>query len=789
MKFIKFFKEISYKDVPLVGGKNASLGEMVRSLSGQGVSIPDGFAVTAAGYKDFIEFNSLARKIKILLKNWDGKNIVKLRKIGLTIRTLIRTSDFSPALAKEIKLAYEKLGREYGNPRLDVAVRSSATAEDLPTASFAGEQESFLNVRGEDELLKSIRSCFASLFTNRAISYRQDRHFDHLKIFLSVGVQKMVRSDRAASGVIFTLDPDSGFRNVVVINSIYGLGELIVQGEVIPDEFQVFKPTNKIIFKKLGQKNRALVYDSKKRTKLASVSRSKQNIFSLNDKEVLSLAKSAELIEKHYSRSRGRYQAMDIEWAKDGLENKLYIVQARPETIHSVKKQNVLIEQTVEPKGRLILEGISVGSKSVSGRARVITDIKQIDKFKPGEILITTITDPDWEPIMKIARGIITDLGGRTSHAAIVSRELGIAAIVGSFKATKLIKTGQLVTIDCSSEQGRIYAGSAEIKTKVSPLERLPGTKTKIMVNVGMPSEAFKQSFLPVQGVGLAREEFIIAASIGIHPRALLDYPNLPLAIKKKVEALTSTYKNKKEFYVEKLTFGIGQIAAAFYPNEVIIRFSDFKTNEYKNLIGGELYEPKEENPMLGWRGASRYYDPNFKAAFDLEVEAIRRARDDFGLKNISVLVPFCRTVEEGKKVIESITKFIPRRRIKIYAMAEIPSNVIVAQAFLKIFDGFSIGSNDLTQLVFGLDRDNQSLAGIANENQKAMRLFLADLIKTAKRLKKYIGICGQAPSDYLDFALFLVKNGIDSISLNPDSVVKTLLAVAKLEKSVRNRR
>jgi pyruvate,water dikinase len=801
MKYIKFFSEISAEDTALVGGKNANLGEMYNKLADVGVPVPNGFAVTAEGYDYFIKFNNLEEKIHNVLKGLDTHNIEDLHKRGEEIRNLIKSGEFPEDLKNEILNAFQKLKEEYGED-LTVAVRSSATAEDLPGASFAGQQETYLNV-SEKDLLEKIKFCFASLFTDRAISYREDKGFDHFKVKLSVAVQKMVRSDVGSSGVMFTIDPDNGCPNVIVINSVFGLGELIVQGKVIPDEFMVFKPRMDadttqmnadkntlinadttqisadefpIISKKLGEKNRKIVYAEEGGVKEVDTKEEERRVFSLTDEEVKLLAKYGYLIEKHYGK------AMDIEWAKDGIENKLYIVQARPETVHSTK-QNVWYEYRLKTKTEPILKGIAIGSQITAGRVRVIRDVEKINEFQAGEILVTEMTDPDWEPIMKIAKGIITEKGGRTCHAAIISRELGIPAIVGVSGALEKLKTGDEITIDNSQGlEGKIYQGILEYEVIEHKLEKIPQTKTKVYVNIGEPDEALEKWYLPVKGVGLAREEFIIASEIKIHPNALIDYPNLPQEIKQKINELTKGYEDKKQFYIDKLAEGIAKIGVAFWPNEVIVRFSDFKTNEYRNLIGGEIYEPKEENPMIGWRGASRYYHPNFRKAFELEVLAIKKVREEMKLKNIVPMVPFCRTPEEGREVVKIIRSIIQDPELKIYVMCEIPSNVLLADEFLEIFDGMSIGSNDLTQLVLGIDRDNEMLSQIGDERNPAVLKMLEEVIKKCKEKNKYIGICGQAPSDFPEIVEFLVKNKIDSISVNPDAVIKTINLVKKAE-------
>jgi pyruvate,water dikinase len=782
--FIIWFKDLSIKDVPLVGGKNANLGEMYSGLTRMGINLPNGFAVTAHAYNYFLKKANLKNKIRQTLKGLNTHNISDLQKRGAAVRRLILEAELPEDLKKEIGAAYRKLGKLYfRNP--DVAVRSSATAEDLPGASFAGQQETYLNVVGEKQLIEAVKKAIASLFTNRAISYRTDKGFSHFNVALSVGVQKMVRSDLASSGVTFSIDTETGFDKVVVINGSWGLGEMIVQGKVTPDEFIAFKPTLKagfdaVIAQDLGKKDIKMIY-KRGGIKKVKVSKEDQEKFCLTNKEVVKLALWTVRIEEYFSKKYGRLQPMDVEWAKDGKTNKLFIVQARPETVHSISEANVYHEYRLKEKGKLLVSGTAVGTKIATGKVRVIKDVKNINQFKKGEVLVTEITDPDWEPIMKIAAGIITDKGGRTSHAAIVSRELGIPAIVGSEKATQALKNGQMITIDCSSgKSGFVYKGNLKFQTIKHRLDKIPKTKTKIMINVGSPEEAFKNHFLPVKGVGLGRLEFIIGSHIGIHPNALIDFSKLKRTqpkLARKIEARTPGYKNKKQFYIDELAEGIAKIGAAFWPNEVIIRFSDFKTNEYRTLLGGELYEPEEENPMLGWRGASRYYHPKFKQAFGFEVLALRKVREKMGLKNVTAMVPFCRTVDEGKKVLQVMKENgldrAKDKNLKVYIMCEIPSNVILADEFLKIFDGMSIGSNDLTQLTLGLDRDSNIVNAISNEKDAAVKKLVADIIAKTRAKKKYIGICGQAPSDFPDFAQFLVENKIESISLSPDTKKK----------------
>jgi len=794
-QFVLKFSEISIKDIPLVGGKNASLGEMYRKLTPHGVPVPNGFAVTAYAYRYLLKRAGMKRAIQKILKGLDVKNVADLQKRGKAVRDLIMTARWPKELEQAIVKEYRILSKSFGVKATDVAVRSSATAEDLPDASFAGQQETYLNIRGEQEVMYAAKQCISSLFTNRAIFYRATKGFDHFKIALSVGVQKMVRSDKGASGVMFTIDTESGFRNAVLINAAYGLGEFIVKGIVSPDEFFVFKPTLKqgfkaIISKQLGDKEYKLIYNANHHhpTRKVAVTPEDKVRFCLTDKEVLQLAEWGMTIEEHYKKP------MDIEWAKDGLTRKLFIVQARPETVESVKSLTVLEQYQLKKKGKVLVSGAAVGSKIAQGPVNIIRSVKEISKFKPGSVLVTLMTDPDWVPIMKQASAIVTEEGGRTCHAAIVSRELGIPAVVGTQVATKKLTSGQMVTVSCAEGAvGKVYEGKLPFKVKKTNLTKVAKTKTKIMVNIGEPDQAFTYSFLPHDGVGLAREEFIINA-IKIHPLALLAYPKLRDKKAKAVIAkMTAGYKNKTDYFVEKLASGVAMLGAGFYPKDVIVRLSDFKTNEYANLIGGKQFEPDEENPMLGWRGASRYYDPKFEKAFRLECKALKKARDVFGLTNIKVMVPFCRTVEEGEKVLAIMAQEGLKRGkngLEVYVMCEIPANVILAEKFAKIFDGFSIGSNDLTQLTLGIDRDSGILkiAGVSNEKNEAVKTLISQVIQVAHKTKRKIGICGQGPSDFPDFAEFLVSQGIDSISLNPDTVVATKMRIAKFEKTLRRK-
>ncbi|HPN96695.1 MAG TPA: phosphoenolpyruvate synthase [Candidatus Moranbacteria bacterium] len=806
-KLVLWFSEMGIGDVEFGGGKNASLGEMYSKLRPKGINIPNGFAVTSYAFRYFISKNKLDGKIREIIKGLDTSNMVNLSQRGYRVRQAILAAEFPGDLRNEIITAYAKLTKEYSRYKhfkvtwdkddhtnhfaggVDVAVRSSATAEDLADASFAGQQESYLNVSGEYQILESVKKCFASLFTDRAISYRVDRGFDHFSIALSVGVQKMIRSDEASSGVMFTIDTESGFKDAVVINGSWGLGENIVKGKVTPDEFIIHKPTlgkgfKPIVGKKLGSKENKLIYSvgGNTTTQNVAVPEEDRRKFCLSEKEVLKLAQWAVKIEEHYQK------AMDIEWAKDGRTNELFIVQARPETVESQKDKKVLEEYIIDQKGKVLTTGSAVGNKIGQGPANVIKDVAKIAQFKKGEVLVTEMTDPDWEPIMKIASAIVTNSGGRTSHAAIVSRELGIPCIVGTSNATHAIKDRKQITISCAEgEEGKIYEGLLKFHIKKTDLKSVRETKTKIMMNVGNPEQAFELSFIPNSGVGLAREEFIITEYIKIHPMALRNFEKVKdKEEKKKIEELTHGYKNKEEFFVDKLAEGIGRIAAAFYPKDVIVRMSDFKTNEYATLIGGKYFEPHEENPMIGWRGASRYYDPEYVDGFALECQAFKKVRDVMGMKNVKIMIPFCRTVAEGKKVLARMEMYGLRRGVndlEVYVMCEIPSNVILAHDFAEIFDGFSIGSNDLTQLILGVDRDSAKVAHIYDERNEAVKELIRQVIQKAHKAHRKVGICGQAPSDFLDFAKFLVEEGIDSISLNPDTVIKTTLEISRIER------
>jgi pyruvate,water dikinase len=792
MEHILWFEQIRLDDLPKVGGKNASLGEMYQTLTGRGVKIPNGFALTADAYWHFIDKSNLRDKMRALLSRVDSQSDVRtLQETGEGMRELLLAAPLPEDLEKAILDAYAKLSANYGRKDVDVAVRSSATAEDLPNASFAGQQETYLNINGEAQLLHSVKECYASLFTDRAISYRNANGFDHMDVALSIGVQKMVRSDLATSGVMFSIDTESGFKDVVLINAAYGLGEPIVQGSVTPDEFLVFKPTltngfHPILKKKLGEKATRMIYEHGGKTATVAVDPAIRDRFSINDEEVLQLARYAIIIEEHYSQLHDGWTPMDMEWAKDGETGELFIVQARPETVHGQSNGLNYTEYRLEKRGKILLTGTAVGEKISSGRTCVIRSVADIDQFKAGDILVTERTDPDWEPVMRKSKGIITDQGGRTCHAAIVSRELGLPAIVGTGDGSYRLADGIPVTMSCAEgEQGIVYEGALPFEVQTFKLDQLPQPKVKVMMNVADPAQALALAKIPNQGVGLARMEFIINHDIAIHPMALVDYEHLrDQRLKHAIAEQTHGYEDKREYFIDKLSRGIATIGAAFYPNDVIVRMSDFKTNEYANLLGGQHYEPKEENPMLGFRGASRYSHPRYKPAFGLECAAIKRVRDGMGLTNVKMMIPFCRTIAEGEKVLETMAEFGLKRGengLEVYVMCEIPSNVILAEEFAEIFDGFSIGSNDLTQLTLGLDRDSEIVAPIFDERNPAVKALISQVIRAAKKKGRKIGICGQAPSDYPEFAEFLVKEGIDSISLNPDSVIKTMLHLEKL--------
>jgi len=806
-KLILWFEEVGIADIPLVGGKNASLGEMIQQLTKQGVNVPGGFATTADAYRYFIQAACLEEKLRSLFADLDVEDVKNLRERGKKARSLLLHTQFPVELRLAITEAYQTLCQKYYHDT-DVAVRSSATAEDLPDASFAGQQETYLNVTGVEGVLAACHRCFASLFTDRAISYRQTKGFDHFDVALSVGVQKMVRSDLASAGVMFSIETETGFKDAALISAAYGLGENVVQGSVNPDEYYVFKPTliagfHPILDKRLGSKELRMVYDDgTKFTKNVSVPVSERGKFVLTDEEILQLARWACLIEEHYSQVHGIHTPMDIEWAKDGITNQLFIVQARPETVQSQKSQNILrtyrltkvtppLPQSPTPPLPLIT-GRAVGEAIGNGLANLILDASNLDRFQKGQVLVTDKTDPDWEPIMKRASAIITNQGGRTCHAAIIARELGVPAIVGCGNATEILKSGQEVTVSCAEgDEGQVYGGLLPFEVQEIPLQDLPRTRTQILMNVGNPQEAFSLCAIPNDGVGLARTEFIIANYIQVHPMALIKYDELEDEfVKTKINQLTALYTDKPQYFVDKLAQGVARIAAAFYPKPVIVRLSDFKSNEYANLLGGRQFEPKEENPMLGWRGASRYYDEGYRQAFALECQALKRIREEMGLVNVIPMIPFCRTPEEGRLVIAEMAKHGLKQGVdglQVYVMCELPSNVIMAEEFAAVFDGFSIGSNDLTQLTLGIDRDSALVARLFDERNEGVKRMVKMAIAAAKKHNRKVGICGQAPSDYPEFAQFLVEQGIDSISLNPDSVLKTMLEVAKVEQQLDN--
>ncbi|MFZ1330610.1 MAG: phosphoenolpyruvate synthase [Flavobacteriales bacterium] len=811
--YLKWLHEVELSDIETVGGKNASLGEMIQNLGPLGVEVPGGYVVTVAAYKAFIEHNVLDQKIRDIVAGLDVDDVENIRRTGLAVRTLVKNGKFPEEVWKGIMQRYDEMSQKYGQEATDVAVRSSATAEDLPDASFAGQQETFLNIRGHQDLISAVRNCFASLFTDRAIVYRESLGYDHFQVGLSVGIQKMVRSDLGASGVAFSLDTESGFKDVVLINGSYGLGEMVVQGAVSPDEWLVFKPTlaegyTSIIEKKLGSKDRKMVYgvEPGKPTSTIPIERAQRNRFCVTDDQALEIARSVAAIEKYYSDKKGHWCPMDVEWAIDGLTGHLFIVQARPETIHSRKSTDRVVEYKLinpdnetpyaDKKHPVITTGIAIGDRAGAGKVRILFSLDgrggggDGKDFQQGDVLVTDMTDPDWEPIMKKASAIITNKGGRTCHAAIVAREMGVPAIVGCGNVTDLLDTGMEVTASCcEGDTGIIYSGIIPLHKEETMLADMPETKTPIMLNVASPDLAFKFSSLPNAGVGLAREEFIINNYIQAHPLALLQHKELgDVALSGKISYLIHGYEDEETFFVKKLSYGIAKIASAFYPNKVIVRFSDFKSNEYKNLLGGEHFEPDEENPMIGWRGASRYYSEVYKEAFGLECKAIRRVREKMGLKNVVVMVPFCRTVEElilVKGVMKEYGLERGKEGLELFLMAELPSNIIMAEEFSQYIDGFSIGSNDLTQLTLGLDRDSALVSHIYDERNPAVKRMLKMLIETAKRTGTKVGICGQGPSDFPDFAQFLVELGIDSISVTPDSLLKTKRAIAEVEKKI----
>lgn len=790
-EFIRWLEDLNNRDVALVGGKNASLGEMISTLGREGVRVPGGFATTASAYRLFLAANDLDGRIRQLLEAF-RRGEKKLQHVGEAIRRLILRGRWPEEIAAAITHAYGDLCRRYGVDEVDVAVRSSATAEDLPEASFAGQQETFLNISGAEELLDACRKCYASLFTDRAIVYRETHHFEHMQVALSIGVQKMVRSDKAGAGVMFSIDTETGFPHAVVIDAAWGLGENVVQGAVNPDSYMVFKPLlqrsdlTPILRKKLGGKEKKLVYahSAGQTTRNAETSARERRSFVLADEDILQLARWAATIEKHYGKP------MDMEWAKDGDSGDLFIVQARPETVQSRRDAGVLKTYVLKEQGRLLLTGLAIGEAIAAGKVQVIKSPAEIARFEEGGILVTGMTDPDWVPIMKKAAGIITDHGGRTSHAAIVSRELGIAAVVGTGHGTTELKDGQEITLCCAEgDQGKIYEGLLAFAETEVDLADLPNIRTQIMLNIASPAAAFRWWRLPCRGIGLARMEFIINDLIQVHPMALIEYERLQdKDAKRQIRELTRNYDDKREYFIDQLAQGIAVIAASRYPEQVIVRMSDFKTNEYAELIGGREFEFAEENPMIGFRGASRYYSDLYRPGFALECAAIRRVRETIGLENVVIMIPFCRTLTEADKVLEVLAEnglVRGQRGLEVYVMVEIPANVVLAEQFAARFDGFSIGSNDLTQLVLGVDRDSAILKNLFDERDEAVMTLIRQVIRSARKTGTKIGICGQAPSDYPDFAAFLAKEGIDSISLNPDSVIGVIRRLAEVEKEL----
>lgn len=797
-RFIRWFSECGLDDIPQVGGKNASLGELHRALAPLGIRVPPGYAVTAAAYRHFLDSTGVGARLRASLAGLDTADLRGLAAQGSRAREILLSAPLPEDLRDEIVAAYQELCRRYGG-EAGVAVRSSATAEDLPGASFAGQQESFLNVRGERGLIEACRRCIASLFTDRAVSYRVDKGFDHFAVALSIGVQKMVRADSGAAGVLFTLDTESGFPDVVLINSAYGLGESVVKGRVDPDEFLVFKPTlathRPILKRAVGAKQERLIYATGRdqTTRVVPVPPEERARLSLSDDEVLLLARWGCQIEEHYSRRAGRRTPMDIEWARDGQSGELFILQARPETVHAIagSKAAAIEIYHLDAKAAPLLSGISVGERIGQGPARVVRGLSELAGFRPGEVLVADMTDPDWEPTMKMAAAIVTNRGGRTCHAAIVSREIGVPCVVGTERATAALRGGQEVTVSCAGgEVGRVYEGLLPFRKEILDVGSLPRPRTRVMINIGDPDRAFSLSFLPNDGVGLAREEFIISGDIRVHPMALLRYDTLPEGpARRQIDELTRGYENRAGYFIDRLSEGVGRIAAAFYPKDVIVRLSDFKTNEYAGLIGGESFEPKEENPMIGFRGASRYYDERYRDGFRLECRALRKVMGEMGLRNVKIMVPFCRTVEEARRVQEVMAQEGLVRGedgLEVYVMCEIPANVILTEDFAALFDGFSIGSNDLTQLTLGLDRDSEIVAHLFDERNAAVTRLIEEVIRRAHACGRKVGICGQAPSDYPEFARFLVRSGIDSISLNPDTVIRTTRDILALEEALR---
>ncbi|HLZ01095.1 MAG TPA: phosphoenolpyruvate synthase [Bradyrhizobium sp.] len=793
--YTRWFKEIGLEDVPLVGGKTASLGELYSALARQGVKVPNGFALTASAYRDALTQAGAWDELRRLLADLDKRRIADLAKRAREARAIVYAATDQDNLRREIGEAYRQLEQEYG-ANVAVAVRSSATAEDLPTASFAGQHESFLNVRGPDDLMIACRRCFASLFTDRAISYRIDNGFDHFKVALSVAVMKMVRSDLAASGVIFTLDTESGYRDVVFVTGAYGLGENIVQGTVDPDEFYVHKPTfNKgfhaVLSRRMGTKEMRMVYaKGRATTRNVTTSKAARNQFCIDDKDVLELARCAIVVENHYSEKAGAPTPMDVEWAKDGSDGALYIIQARPETVASRRKPQALESYVLKSTGKVVASGRAVGEKIAAGKARLIKNDRDLRAFRPGEVLIASTTSPDWEPVMKTAAAIITDHGGRTCHAAIIARELGVPAVVGTENVTRQVKTGMSVTVSCADgDIGHVYDGALSFSVERIATDRLAKPRTEIMVNLGNPEIAFKTAMAPNDGVGLARMEFIINQHIGIHPMALAQPAKVKSAHdRRSIRLLIERYRKPSDFFIESLSEGVGTIAAAFYPRPVIVRLSDFKTNEYASLLGGADFEPKEENPMLGFRGAARYAHPAYAEGFALECAALRRVRNAMGLTNLKIMIPFCRRIEEARNVIETMARHGLNRGeggLEIFMMCEIPNNVILIDQFAKIFDGFSIGSNDLTQLTLGVDRDSDIVAFDFDERDPGMLQMLTMAVTGAKRNRRHVGICGEAPANYPEIAKFLTELGIDSISVNPSSILRTMAIVHEAERSM----
>ncbi len=794
-RYVRFFSEVGIGDVPLVGGKNASLGEMYQELTPQGIRVPNGFAITAEAYRHTLDDAGAWSALHAALEGLDPDNIDDLARRAARAREIVYAARPPAAVEADIRAALAKLSDEYGDA-LTVAVRSSATAEDLPSASFAGQHDTYLNIRGEAAVLDAVRHCFASLFTDRAIRYRIDNGFDHFKVYNSVTVMKMARSDLAASGVIFTIDTETGFENVVFLTGAYGLGENVVQGAVDPDEFYVFKPTFRqgkrgVLKRTLGAKKIKMIFADKGRetTRNIPTDQKERDKYCITDEEALTLAGQAITIEEHYSAKAGMHRPMDIEWAKDGVDGQLYIVQARPETVASRRDRKVIEEYRIGKHGPIKVEGRAVGEKVVSGRARVIEHLSELSSFVPGEILVADATSPDWGTVMKAAAAIVTNRGGRTCHAAIVARELGIPAIVGAERATRMIETGEMISVSCAEgDVGRVYAGDIEFEVEKTSLADLPKPATHVMMNVGNPELAFSLAALPCDGVGLARMEFIIAGSIKAHPMALVHPERLNESERSAIEKLTAQYHSPSAFFVERLSEGVATIAAAFYPRPVIVRMSDFKSNEYASLMGGRVFESDEENPMIGFRGASRYTHPAYREGFALECAAMRRVRDDLGLTNVKLMIPFCRRIEEAQRVIAFMQEQGLRRGengLEIYVMCEIPNNVILIDQFAKHFDGFSIGSNDLTQLTLGVDRDSEIVAFDFDERDDGVKTMIRLAIEGAKRNGLHIGICGQAPSDYPEIAEFLVRLGIDSISLNPDTVVRTTSRIVALERQL----